>query len=280
MQQLKQHLKTYFGYPVWVTECNPDGERLIVLLHGFGASSLSWNEVMADLAGLGHVLAYDRPGYGFTPLVERSNPDPYSLAGQVELLVQIIRSEANGRPVIVVGHSAGALVAAKCTLEHLGLATKLILESPAIWRQPPVPRWLGARLRNPRLERFADRLLGSFDKTGLTILRKSFFDQAKLTQQVIDRYQSPMQNPHWRLKLWRAMTADQSNSVREQLGRLALPVFVVSGEADQITKVEDTFRVAERIPGHRIYLVPNAGHLAHEEQPDDWLRVVADFIRA
>jgi pimeloyl-ACP methyl ester carboxylesterase len=43
-------------------------------------------------------------------------------------------------------------------------------------------------------------------------------------------------------------------------------------------KVEDTFKVTERIPGHTIYLVPNTGHLAHEEDPEDFLRVVKRFI--
>ena len=42
------------------------GEPLIVLLHGFSASTFSWREVMQPLAAFGTVVAYDRPGFGLT----------------------------------------------------------------------------------------------------------------------------------------------------------------------------------------------------------------------
>ncbi len=272
-------LKNYDGYPVAVTEKNPSGPRLIVLLHGFGASTFSWRTVIDELAELGHVIAYDRPGFGVTPLVERTpTDDPYSLAGQVRLLGKLVEAESAGRPVVLVGHSAGALVATQFVLENPEVASALVLESPAIWRKPPVPTAMASAMRRPALEKLGDRLLGSFDKAGMKILTDSFFDTANLTQEIIDGYRAPMNRPEWRIALWRFMTADQTNRVRDQLGELNLPVFVISGEADRIVKVEDTFRVAERIPGHRIYLVPKAGHLAHEEQPADFLRVAKKYI--
>jgi pimeloyl-ACP methyl ester carboxylesterase len=39
---------------------------LFVLLHGFGASSFTWRDLLAPLSAHGDVLAYDRPGFGFT----------------------------------------------------------------------------------------------------------------------------------------------------------------------------------------------------------------------
>jgi pimeloyl-ACP methyl ester carboxylesterase len=270
--------KTVLGYPVEWLEFNPDGERLIVLLHGFGASTFSWRTVTAKLAELGHVIAYDRPGFGFTPLVERLNPDPYSLAGQVQLLKAVVEQNAKGRPVVVVGHSAGALVATEFALLHPELVTALVLESPAIWSKPPVPRFAGALMRGAALESLGDRLLKSFAKAGMKILTDSFFDPAKLTDEVVAGYTAPMSRDEWRVALWRFMTADQSNGVRDNLWRLELPVLVITGDHDRIVKVEDTFKVAERITGHSIYLVPNTGHLAHEEDPTDFFRVVTRFI--
>lgn len=124
-------LKNYDGYPVAVTEKNPSGPRLIVLLHGFGASTFSWRTVIDELAELGHVIAYDRPGFGVTPLVERTpTDDPYSLAGQVRLLGKLVEAESAGRPVVLVGHSAGALVATQFVLENPEVASALVLESP------------------------------------------------------------------------------------------------------------------------------------------------------
>jgi len=268
-----------FDYPLSLVEVNPAGRNLLILLHGFGASTFSWGPVIHRFAAENHVIAYDRPGFGFTPLVERkTKPDPYSLVGQVELLRQIVATKAAGRSVILVGHSAGGLLATEFVLRHPGVAHLLILESPAIWRTPPVPASVAAALRSRRLEKYAKTWLASFDKAGMKILRDSYFDKSKLTDRVIEGYKAPMKSADWPLNLWRFMTADQTNAVRSNLWRMDLPVFVVSGDSDRIVKVEDTFKVAERIPGHSIYLVPNCGHIAHEEQPEDYWRVVSDFI--
>ena len=272
-------LETLNGYSISVQEFNPDGERFIVLLHGFGASTFSWRTVTDELSKLGHVFAYDRPGFGFTPLVDRNKTrDPYSLAGQVELLGTVIAAKAKGRPVIVVGHSAGALVATEYVLRNPAVVSALVLESPAVWRTPPVPGWLGKALRRPSLEKRGEKLLEGFANSGMKILRSSFFDQAKLTEDVVAGYTAPMQNGSWKVSLWRFMTASQKNKVRENLWRIDIPTFVITGDHDEIVKVEDTFKVAERILGHSIYLVPNTGHLAHEEAPEDFLRVTKRFI--
>jgi hypothetical protein len=268
------------AYPVEMIQFNPGGERLIVLLHGFGASTFSWRTVTAELAEFGHVIAYDRPGFGNTPLVERSkHEDPYSLSGQVELLKRLVETYANNRPVVLIGHSAGALVATEFALRYPEALTCLVLESPAIWRKPPIAGWLGRALRAKRLENRAQRLLEGFSKAGMKILRDSFFNPEKLSQEVIDGYTAPMNKPDWKLALWRFMTASQSNEVRGNLWRIEMPVMVITGDHDKIVRVEDTFKVAERILCHSIYLVPNTGHLAHEEDPNDFLRVVTRFIK-
>ena len=271
--------RSYNGYPVETIEQNPDGDRLIILLHGFGASTFSWRTIAGHLATMGHVIAYDRPGFGLTPLVSRNvTPDPYSLEGQVQLLSAVIAAEARGRDVILLGHSSGGLVAAEYALRFPQTIKGLILESPAIWRKPPIPNWVNRVLSVPSLEKLADRLLGSFDKAGMKILRDSFWDQHNLTQYIIDGYRAPMEQASWKVSLWRFMTASQRSRVRSRLANFEVPVFVITGDHDVIIKVEDTFKVTERIPGHSIYVVPNASHLAHEEHPDDFMRVVRRFI--
>jgi pimeloyl-ACP methyl ester carboxylesterase len=112
----------------------------------------------------------------------------------------------------------------------------------------------------------------------MKILNSSFFDGDKLTDEVVAGYTAPMQNNSWKASLWRFMTASQRNQVRDNLWRIDIPTFVITGDHDKIVKVEDTFKVAERILGHSIYLVPNSGHLAHEETPEDFLRVTKRFI--
>lgn len=272
--------RNYLGYPVELEEQNPTGRALIVLLHGFGASSFSWRTVIDQLSELGHVIAYDRPGFGFTPVADFSYPiDPYSLAGQVELLRKLVQVESKGRPVVVIGHSAGGLVATEFALRYPGVLRALVLESPAIWREPPRIAALGRVLRTTQVERFVTRMIARGTNLGMKILGEAFFDKQKLTPEIVAGYRAPLTRDDWAVGLWRFMTANHTNQVRKNLWRLDLPVFVVAGDHDRIVKVEDSFKVAERIVGHSIYLVPNSGHLAHEETPRDFLRVVTNFFK-
>jgi len=122
------------------------------------------------------------------------------------------------------------------------------------------------------------RLIGGFAKIGHKILEDSFWDKTKLTEAVIRGYERPMDNPDWKIGLWEFLKASKSTDVQRRLGEISIPTFVITGQHDAIVKVEQTMKVAERIPGHRIYLVPQAGHLAHEEQPRDFIRVLTNWL--
>ncbi len=61
------------------------------------------------------------------------------------------------------------------------------------------------------------------------------------------------------------------------LGAIACPVQIVVGELDQATPPSDAKLMADRIPGSRLTVIPNAAHLANLEQPDAFTRIVRDF---
>ena len=55
---------------------------LIVLMHGFGASTFSWREVGQPFSKFGEVVAYDRPAFGFTERpTSWKGANPYSFDG-------------------------------------------------------------------------------------------------------------------------------------------------------------------------------------------------------
>ena len=267
------------GYEVNYIERNPRGSRLIILLHGFGASTFSWRTVIDQLAQFGHVVAYDRAGFGETDRPQIwSGTNPYSLAGQIQLLEALITHFGENREIILIGHSAGGQLAAQYVVDNPGKISALILESPAIFMPGP-PHVLSLFLRMKAFEGLGSRLATGFVKIGEKILYDSLWDKSKFTEDLIRGYERPLDNPDWKRGFWEFLKADKRTDIRRRLGELDLPTFLITGQHDQIVKVEDTMRVAERIRGHRIYLVPEAGHLAHEEQPEDFLRVVGNWLR-
>ncbi|EPS72371.1 hypothetical protein M569_02381, partial [Genlisea aurea] len=108
----------------------------IVLLHGFGASVFSWQKVLKAMARNtgSKVLAFDRPAFGLTSRVSpiQSPLNPYSMVFSALASLFFIDFLAAEKAVLV-GHSAGALVALEAYFEAPERVAALILVAPAIF---------------------------------------------------------------------------------------------------------------------------------------------------
>lgn len=121
----------------------------MILLHGFGASVWSWNRAIKRLvaASGSKVLAFHRPAFGLTSRVtslelslgkEDAKPlNPYSMAFSVLATLYFMNSLAAERAVLV-GHSAGCLVAVNTYFEAPERIAALILVAPAIFSPNPL----------------------------------------------------------------------------------------------------------------------------------------------
>lgn len=115
----------------------------MILLHGFGASIFSWDRVLKPLAQIigSKVLAFDRPAFGLTSRVDPSvhstlsedaKPlNPYSALFSVLATLHFMDSLASEK-AILVGHSAGALVAVDTYFKAPERVAAMILVAPAI----------------------------------------------------------------------------------------------------------------------------------------------------
>ena len=67
---------------------------------------------------------------------------------------------------------------------------------------------------------------------------------------------------------------DVMNSIHE----VRLPTWILVGEDDQLTPVKFSRYLHETIKGSRLAVVPQAGHLVMIERPEEFNRVLADFL--
>jgi pimeloyl-ACP methyl ester carboxylesterase len=80
----------------------------IWLLHGFGESSLSFREVFSsELAASYSLFAPDLPGFGVSPC----RPGKMSLKDAAGVIIDLICALSGNRPVLLVGHSLGSVIA-------------------------------------------------------------------------------------------------------------------------------------------------------------------------
>ncbi|MGQ9833574.1 MAG: alpha/beta fold hydrolase [Candidatus Villigracilaceae bacterium] len=254
------------------------GEPTFVLLHGFGASLFSWREVMTPLAEYGTVIAYDRPAFGLTerPL-EWSGESPYSPQAQVALVIGLMDA-LNVEKAILVGNSAGGTIAMQTALAYPNRVQALILVDPAVYAGGGAPAWVRPLLKTPQMKRVGPLIARQIQARGPELIELAWHDPSKITPEIIEGYQKPLQVENWDKALWYLTVSSEESGLAERLGELTLPTLVITGDDDRIVPTEQSLQLADTLPNAALVVIPQCGHLPHEEHPDLFMQAVTDFL--
>ncbi len=257
----------------WHVQIAGDGPVLL-LLHGTGAATHSWRDMLAPLAERFTVIAADLPGQGFTARGPTSLPD---MARAIAALLD----EVGLQPPMIVGHSAGAAIGLRMVLDkHVapaafvglsaallpfpGLASKLFPTlAKLLFVNPFVPH-IFARIARGRGEvgRFLARSTGStIDVAGVDGYARLFCKPGHIAGTV-----AMMAN--WDL-----------DPLAHDLPTLATPLLLIHGEADAAIPIATAHEAAALVPGARLEALAALGHLAHEEAPERVVALIVDFAR-
>ncbi len=240
---------------------------VIFLLHGFGASTFSWRDVMTSLSSVGDVVAYDRPAFGFTDRpISWYGENPYGLVGNIELLKGLINSYAKDHEVIVAGHSAGGLLAAEFARLHSDLVDRLILVAPAVFNSGGAS-WLSSLRVLPQIDALGPVLVQGIASSGNALLEESYYDKKQLTKAVVAGYNAPLKIKGWERAFWEFTNAPRDNQFLENVSSLKMPTLLVTGEFDTVVPTEDTVKLSKLISNNNLVIIPKTAHLPQEENP-------------
>ena len=101
----------------------------VVILHGGPGGDMHYLESLSALGAHYYVLFYDQRGTGRSP---REDPKTHTIARFLADLDGIVRAHAGARPVRLVGHSWGAMLATAYTARHPGRVSHLVASEPGI----------------------------------------------------------------------------------------------------------------------------------------------------
>jgi len=247
----------------WHVQVAGQGPPLL-LLHGTGASTHSWAGLLPLLAERFTVIAPDLPGQGFTSVTGRRDLSITGMSRALRALLDTLNLE----PQIAVGHSAGAAIAARMSLDGQlnpqsivaingafvpfgGLVTRLFSPlAKLLTLNPIVPRifaWSAADRSS------VERLLKN---TGSVIPETSLAFYQRL-------FASP---PHVAATLNMMASWDLEPLIRD-LPRLKPQMLLVTAENDLTIPPGDAHLISRLVPFSRTISLPALGHLAHEENP-------------
>ncbi len=262
----------------YVTAGDPSSDRLIVLLHGFGASAFSYKKVLEPLSDLGYVIAYDRAAFGFTERPTDWEVNPYGTPGQLQVLDELIAKFGAGKKVFVVGHSGGGAIATSYAVANQKKLTGLVLFAPAVLTSGGAPSWLNWIFSIPQINHVGPRLVSTIASSGLDVLYESYFDRSKLTKETLDGYTAPLQIAGWEKAFWEFNKAPRDTTVGKRLNEIKIPTLVITGDDDEIVDTEDSIKVSRLITGSDLVIIPKTGHLANEEAPSDFVAALSTFL--
>lgn len=254
-------------------------EPALILLHGFGGSTLSWKEVLEPLGNLRRTVAFDRPAFGLTerPRVER-DVNPYTPEAQLELLVELMDALGIERAVLV-GNSSGGTLAVQAALEHPERVAGLVLVGAAVYSGGGAPGWARPLLSTPQADRLGPLIMRQLGgEPGLEFLRGAYADPERVTEAVIRDYRRPLQAEGWDEALWELTKASREADWGPRLRDLRVPTLVVSGAQDAIVPPEASERLSREVPGAAFKRLGGCGHLPQQECPEAFVAAVSEWL--
>jgi 3-oxoadipate enol-lactonase len=239
----------------------------VVLAHAIGCDHRMWDALAARLARTHRVIAIDARGHGQSPVP----PRPYSLGTMADdvraLLDRLGISKAHW-----VGLSMGGMVGQAFALAHPARLDRLVIanstsaygrDGPANWRK--------------RIELVEGGGLAAIrDMVAQRYFTDDFRrDHAGEVKAVMDRFmRTPVEG------YLGCCDAIAGLDFSARLGAIRAPTLVIAGREDAGTPVAMSEAMAQGIPGARLAVIEGASHLSVVEKPEEFARLVGDFLAA
>jgi magnesium chelatase accessory protein len=243
----------------------------VLLIHGTGASTHSWRDVMPLLAPTYRVHAVDLPGHGFTSLADATGR---SLDGMVNGIASLL-TKLDIKPSIVVGNSAGAAILARmCAMNYIS-PERFVSFNGAFF---PIAGIAGA-VFSPIAKTFAaipfmPNLFAMMADTN-AVSRLMADTGSTLNPEGLALYKRLFRSPTHIEATLGMMAAWDLSGMTQNLSRLKTQAVFVAAQNDK-TIPPDVARKAAALTTHaQVVAVAQLGHLMHEEDP----KQAADIIR-
>jgi len=244
---------------------------VVVMIHGFGASSDSWLSVMPSVARSHRVIAVDLKGFGWT-----SRPaGDYSPAAQA-LLVWHLLDKLGATDVAIVGHSWGSSVALTMAVTQPERVRRVALYDAYVYDEqvPSFFRWaeksgLGEILFGLYYkERFEDRA------------PLAYKDERWVTQARLDQIEDELDRPGTVAAALAASRKHQFGALHTALRTFTRPVLLLWGEDDEVTPLRFGQRLAGELANAELEVYPRCGHLPMVEAHAASTRDLVSFLAA
>jgi pimeloyl-ACP methyl ester carboxylesterase len=243
--------------PATSGEVEVDGARIyyatfghgdpVVLLHGGLGNSDHWANQVPALADKFEVIAIDSRGQGRSTRT-RAQATYDVMAGDVLAVLDHLKLER----AALVGWSDGGEIALKLAIDHPDRVAKLFVFGANYDAAGSKPRG------------------GPSKPTFHTYAAKCRLDYQRLSR-------TPRQFDalvEWLAPVWR----NPMGFTKDQLRAIQAPTLIADGDHDEIIELDQVVEMAQLIPNARLQIFADTSHFAHWQDPEDFNKVLVDFL--
>ena len=248
------------------------GDRHVLLLHGFGANTYTWNQQIDLLAKKGYrVWALDWVGFGFSdkPLDVDYNLDLYRRQA-IEFMDAMGIQKAH-----LVANSMGGAVALALAESNPNRVSSLVLIDPLAYPiELPFIYSVGKKLGG-LIKPFFSR------ERVYKTLKEIYHDPERITEEQVDAYWLPYRMEGGReavVKLLKSFDLEVLDSLQKGYRDLKMPLLLIWGENDEWIPVSQLEDFSRDFPKAKQNIIPCCGHTPQEEKPEAVNPLLIQFL--
>jgi pimeloyl-ACP methyl ester carboxylesterase len=266
---LRQRFETGAGAIAWdrLGEGPP-----VVLVHGTPWSSWTWRRIAPALAERFSVYVFDLLGFGTS---DKQAEQDVSLAAHGQRLAALLDFWGLERPAIIAHDIGGASALRAHLVHHRPVVALALVDVVALapWGSP-FYRLVGEH------QAVFEQLPAAIHE-GVLRAYVATAQPRPLERDLEDALIAPWLGSAGEPAFYRQIAqGDQrdTDEIEPLYGQITAPTLVVWGEADPWLPATQGRELARRIPGARLEILPGAGHLVQEDEPDELIRLLSEHL--
>ncbi|MEK7161620.1 MAG: alpha/beta hydrolase [Patescibacteria group bacterium] len=230
------------------------GDSAVIFLHGWRSQKEVWSGVVSRINDERlRIYSLDLPGFGGSSVPKEA----WTVGGYAEIVKGFIE-KLELKNVVIVGHSFGGRVGIKLAAKYPSVISKLVLVD-------------AAGFVNQTAKKSAISIMAK--------IAKPFF-KPKFMQGLKQRIYKTIGAEDYLAtpELQKTFVNVVNEDLTEDLKKINCPTLIIFGENDNETPVEFGEKMHSLISNSRFEILPDAGHFSFLDKPEEFAKVLIDFI--
>ncbi len=255
------------GFEMHYTDEGPRNGRPVLLLHGFSSSLFTWRNIRPALAKAGfRVIALDGIGNGAS--ARATDAAIYTTQAQARLILGVL-DKLDISTADLIGHSFGGRLAMQVALLAPQRVRSLALLAPEAFAtaRPAIARITALPIIGYALTFYATSPL--LVRSGLSYVSRQ---KDWLYKEIVRAYAVPLRVRNTiqaQITMSSAPKDEPELRVPGNAARISAPALLLWGARDPIFPPGHGERLAQEMPNATLSVFSDAGHVLHEEYPDE-----------